>query len=47
LFLTGLPSELAEKKGVRVQVLGKIDLLPADVQEAAYNVMDMTKHQVR
>lgn len=39
--------DLIEKHGVCFRVLGKIDLLPLDIQEIVAEAMDMTKHNTK
>ena len=47
--MTGIPYErnVIQKYGVRVQVLGRLDMLRADVHNAANRVMKMSQHQTK
>lgn len=37
-------SELVQKYGIRIKVLGELDRLPEPVRQAAINAMEMTKN---
>jgi ditrans,polycis-polyprenyl diphosphate synthase len=44
---SNLPSDILDEYGVRLNILGKKDLLPPAVQQAARAAEEMTRHNDR